>query len=81
MLEDGPPFNVFKDMGAEEQSSVFHPACGERAQAGFVECAVLSDSRAKEILVRSNDATFAMGALGILSGGEDAGLAMERGQL
>ena len=81
MLEDGPPFYVLEGMGAEKQPAMFHSTGGKWAQAGFVKCTMLSDSRAKEILVRSNDATFAMGALGILSGGEDAGLAMERGQL
>ena len=81
MLQDGPSFSVFKDMGAKEQSAVFHPASGEWTQAGFVYCAVPSDGWAEEILMGPYDATFTVGALSVLSRSEDAGLPLEESQL
>ena len=81
MIEDGPPFYILESMGAKEQSTMLHPTGGKWTQAGFVKGTMLSDSRAKEVLVRSNDATFAMRTLDIISGGEDSGLAMQRGKL
>ena len=81
MLEEGPSFRVFNDMGAKEQSAVFHPASGEWTQAGFVDSAVPSDGWAKEVLMSPNDATFTMGAHRVLPRGEDASLPLEKGQL
>ena len=67
MLEESPPFRVFNDMGAKEQSAMFHPASGEWTQAGFVYCAVPRDGWAKEILMGPYDATFTVGALSVLT--------------
>ena len=79
--EIGPSLSVFKDIGAKEQSSVFHPAGGERAQAGFVHCAVPRDRWAKEVLMRPYDATFTVGAQSVLLRREDTGLPLQQGQL
>ena len=81
MLEESPPFRVFNDMGAKEQSAMFHPASGEWTQAGFVNCTVPSDGWAKEVLMSPNDAALTMGARRVLPGGEDARLPLEKGQL
>ena len=81
MLEESAPFRVLNDMGAKEQSAMFHPASGEWTQAGFVDCAVPSDGWAKEVLMSPNDATFTVGAQSVLPRSEDARLPLEKGQL
>ena len=81
MLEDGPPFCILESVGAKEQSTMLHPTGGKWPQAGLVKGAMFSDSGAKEVLMRSNDAAFAMWTLGIVSGGENSGTAVQQGQL
>ena len=81
MLEESAPYRVLNDMGAKEQSAMFHPASGEWTQAGFVNCTVPSDGWAKEVLMSPNDAAFTIGARHVLPGGKDARLPLEKGQL
>ena len=81
MIEEGPPFGILERVGAKEQSTMFHPPGGEWPQAGFVKGAMFGDSRAKEVLMRAKDTALAMRTLGVISGGKDAGVAMQRGKL
>ena len=46
-----------------------------------MKVAMFGDGGAKEILVRSYDTAFAVRALGIISGGENPGMAVQGGKL
>ena len=56
---------------------MLHPTSGEGAETRLLEGAMFGDGRAKKLLVCPNDTAFAVWALGVISWGEDASLAVK----